>query len=90
MPTLPLSKILNKYLPSGEEINFLSVDVEGSDLTVLTSINWTKYRPKVVLAEVIGFSLNNLEKDPVYSYMATQGYNLFAKLVYTCIFKIRE
>tara|TARA_B100000579_G_scaffold159112_1_gene129365 strand:- start:385 stop:744 length:360 start_codon:yes stop_codon:yes gene_type:complete len=88
MPTLPLSKILDKYLLSGEEINFLSVDVEGLDLTVLASNDWSKYRQKVVLAEVIGCCLNNFEKDPVYSYMATQGYILFAKLVYTCIFKI--
>ena len=90
MPTLPLSKILDKYLPSGEEINFLSVDVEGLDLTVLASNDWSKYRPKVVLAEVLGSSLNKLEKDPVYNYMATQGYTLFAKLIHTCIFKLEE
>lgn len=90
MPILLLSKILDKYLPSGEEISFFSVDGEGLDLTVLASNDWSKYRPKVVLAEVIDCSLNNLEKDPVYSYMATQGYTLFAKLIYTCIFKIGE
>ena len=90
MATLPLSKIINTYPPLGEEINFLSIGVEGLDMFVLVSNDWVKYRPKVVLAEVIGCSLNNLEKVPVYRYMATQGYSLFAKLIYTCIFKIGE
>jgi|TARA_B110000438_G_scaffold61952_1_gene62296 FkbM family methyltransferase len=90
IPTFPLSKILDTHLPSRQKINFLSVDVEGLDLTVLASNDWTKYRPKVVLAEVLDSSLNNLEKDPVYNFMATQGYTLFAKLFHTCIFKIEE
>ena len=66
------------------------MDVEGFDLKVLASNDWTKYRPQVVLAEVLGSSLNKLEKDPVYNYMATQGYTLFAKLIHTCIFKLEE
>ena len=90
IPAFPLSKILDTHLPSGQNINFLSVDVEGLDLTVLASNDWAKYRPRVVLAEVLGSSLNKLEKDPVYNFMATQGYTLFAKLVLTCIFNIEE
>ena len=90
IPAFPLSKILDTHLPSGQNINFLSVDIEGLDLTVLASNDWAKYRPKVVLAEVLGSSLNKLEKDPVYNYMVSQEYFLFAKLVHTCIFKIEE
>ena len=59
-------------------------------MTVLASNDWAKYPPRVVLAEVLGSSLNKLEKDPVYNFMATQGYALFAKLVHTCIFNIEE
>ena len=90
IPSFPLSKILDTHLPLDQKINFLSVDVEGLDLKVLASNDWGKYRPKVVLVEVLDTSLNKLEKDPVYSYMVTQGYSLFAKLVHTCIFKIEE
>ena len=90
IPAFPLSKVLDSHLPSGQKINFLSVDVEGLDLTVLASNDWTKYRPKVVLAEVLDSSLDKLENEPVYNYMATKGYNLFAKLVHTCIFMIEE
>ena len=66
------------------------MDVEGFDLKVLASNDWTKYRPKVVLAEVLGSSLKKLEKDPVCNYMTTKRYILFAKLVQTCIFMTEE
>ena len=90
IPAFPLSKILDTHLPSGQKINFLSVDVEGLDLTVLASNDWAKYRPKVVLAEVLDSSLNKIEKNPVYNYMISQEYFLFAKLVHTLIFMIEE
>lgn len=90
IPSFPLSKILDTHLPLDQKINFLSVDVEGLDLKVLASNDWEKYRPKVVLVEILDASLNKLGKDPVYSYMVTQGYTLFAKLFHTCIFKIEE
>ena len=90
MPSSTLSKILDAYLPSGQKINFLSVDVEGLDLTVLASNDWTKYRPKVVLVEVLHSSLNKIDKDPTYKFMTSKGYILIAKLIHTCIFKIEE
>ena len=85
-----LSKILNEHLPFEQKIDFLSVDVEGLDLQVLESNDWDKYRPKVVLAEVLGASLNTIKQDPVYKYLTNQGYILFSKLIHTCIFKIDE
>ena len=90
IPSFPLSTILDKHLPPEQIINFLSVDVEGLDLQVLTSNDWNKYRPKVVLAEVLGASLNTIKQDPVYKYLTNQGYILFSKLIHTCIFKIDE
>lgn len=90
IPSFPLSKILDNHLPLNQKINFLSVDVEGLDLKVLASNDWVKYRPQVVVVEVLFSSLNKLENDPVYSYMVTQGYYLFAKLIHTCIFKIKR
>ncbi len=59
-------------------------------MTVLASNDWAKYRPKVVLAEVLGSILNKLEIDQVFNHMATQGYTLFAKLIHTFIFKLEE
>lgn len=46
-----LRRILEEHFPSGREIDFLSVDVEGLDLDVLRSNDWSRFRPKVVIFE---------------------------------------
>jgi hypothetical protein len=38
-------------------IDFMSFDLEGMDLNVLKSKNWTKYRPKIVLTEYFSQNL---------------------------------
>lgn len=49
-----LKSILDEYLPKGQCIDFMSVDVEGLDFEVLKSNDWEKYRPKILLVEALG------------------------------------
>ncbi|MEJ2105336.1 MAG: FkbM family methyltransferase, partial [Ignavibacteriaceae bacterium] len=44
MKTRTLLSILDEYLPIGQRIDFLSIDVEGFDFKVLTSNDWDKYK----------------------------------------------
>ena len=83
----PLRQILDCHLVEGKGIDFLSVDVEGFDLEVLQSNDWSKYRPKFVLAEVLNSSLHDLDQDPVVRFMRDQNYVVYAKLVNTVFFK---
>ena len=90
--TISLEEILNKHLPDGQGIEFLSVDVEGMDLEVLQSNNWNRYRPAMVLSEYHG---ENLEastiaeacKSPINSFMCTKGYAMVAKTARTMFFQ---
>jgi FkbM family methyltransferase len=50
--TKPLSQILSENA-EGREIDLLSVDTEGFDLEVLKSNDWGKFRPKVIIVEVL-------------------------------------
>ena len=84
--TLPLKEILDKHLDE-KTIDFLSVDVEGFDLEVLKSNDWTKYRPRFVLAEVLKTSLHELENAPIFQFMKEVGYVIYAKQMNTAIFK---
>jgi len=88
--SLPLYQILNEHLPFEQKIDFLSVDVEGFDLQVLESNDWDKYRPRVILVEIMNSSLNSLINETIYQFLVSKGYRLFAKLVHTCIFKIED
>lgn len=87
---LPLSVVLDRNLPAGQDIDFLSVDVEGLDFEVLKSNDWTKYRPKFVLAEILNSSLNDIEQSNIGRLMADNGYLVFAKCVNTVFFKAAD
>jgi len=81
-----LDSPLNKYLPDGQAIDFLSIDVEGLDLAVLQSNDWHLFRPKCVLAEVLNMSLDEAIKSNLSKFMLSQGYSLFARTYNTLIF----
>lgn len=85
--TRTLAEVLDEYLAPDQEIDFLSVDVEGLDLEALKSNNWDKYRPYCVLVECVDHSLEGIEKSDVYEYLKEKNYDLFAKTANTLIFR---
>jgi len=87
METSTLEEIFEKHLPSGQEIDFMSIDVEGLDLQVLKSNNWKQFRPKFVLVEVLGSSIKDIANSEEYKYLNGFGYEFFAKAVNTVIFR---
>ncbi|MEO0406292.1 MAG: FkbM family methyltransferase [Cyanobacteria bacterium P01_A01_bin.135] len=83
----PLIDLLAQHLPSGQAIDFLSIDVEGLDHEILASNDWSTYRPKVVIAEDINsVSLATAQQCPVAKLLAGQGYELIAKTVNSLFF----
>jgi len=87
--TIPgiISKYWNNKFP-----DFLSIDVEGLDLEILKSINFSKTFPKVICAETISYSLTgrgekNLE---LIHYIENNGYLLFADTYINSIFVKRN
>lgn len=82
---LPLAEIFAKHLGE-KKIDFMSVDVEGLDFDVIKSNDWVKYRPKIVLAEILKSTLQDLENDLLAKFMKKVGYEIFAKTVNTVFF----
>jgi len=87
---LPLSLVLDSNLPVGQNIDFMSVDVEGLDFDVLKSNDWTKYRPKFVLAEILSSSMHEIEQTSIGRLMTDVGYVIYAKCVNTVFFKAAD
>ena len=86
----PLSKIIKEYIPKEQEIDFLTIDVEGKDFEVLKSNDWDRYRPKVVLVEISNSSLEEVCENPIYIFMKEKCYSFFAKTFNTCFFITNE
>lgn len=84
--TSPLADVLDKNLPANQQIDFLTIDVEGLDLQVLKSNNWDKYKPAYILVED-RIEFDNLANSEVYTYLKKQGYQLVAKTLRTLFFK---
>ncbi|QPH85590.1 FkbM family methyltransferase [Campylobacter concisus] len=84
--TTTLEDILDRNLPRNQDIDFLSVDVEGLDLMVLRSNNFEKYKPKIVLIEILGNSFSEIENNKIADYLRQYGYSIFAKTVNTVFF----
>ena len=53
--------------------SFLSVDVEGLDLDILRSIDYARFRPKVVCVETLVATTNRTVPD-IPAFMEKQGY----------------
>ena len=76
--TLPLAEVLDRHLPKGQSIDFLTVDVEGHDYEVLESNDWQRFRPRLIVVE-------DEELDPdgsrIVQMMKGHGYELCAQNV---------
>jgi len=83
---LPLREVLMGHVSSGIQIDFLSVDVEGLDLAVLKSNDWSLYRPHIVVAECLKSDLRSLFDDPVTRYLSDLDYVPYAKTGNSVIF----
>ena len=87
--TTTLADILRTHLPTGQRIDFLNVDVEGLDLEVLQSNDWTHIRPECILVESGSSSVEETFDSEVFQYLARKQYSLAAKTVTTLIFRTR-
>jgi FkbM family methyltransferase len=86
LETFTLKEILDKYLPDGQNIDFMNIDVEGFEYDVLRSNDWQKYRPKVILVEIRKSDLEDLLKNVITIFLKNLGYKLFAKCFNTVFF----
>lgn len=75
--TKTLSTVLDKYLPSGQKIDFISIDAEGMDYDVLISNDWSKYRPKIILVEESIYEMGKFSDSKIYTYLESIGYKLW-------------
>ena len=89
VPLRPLAEILDEHCPTGI-VDLLTVDAEGHDLSVLRSNDWNRFRPKVVLAESLGRTMDDLATDPCAQFMASLGYVVFGKAVNTVMYVDRR
>ncbi len=84
--TQSINKIIENSPYKDKKIDFLSIDVEGSELDILKNFDFNKYSPKVIVVEYLDLSLkkleiknlniNNIIKSDVYKLIISNNYTL--------------
>jgi FkbM family methyltransferase len=69
-----------------EQFDLLSVDAEGHDLNVLRSLDYDRFRPRLVVAEVRDFALADAAAHPIPAFLAARGYQLAAYIAGNAFF----
>jgi len=83
----PLGDLLAEFLPAGQAIDFMTVDVEGLDAEVLGSNDWNRFRPRIVLAETLRTDILAIASCPTVRLLCEVGYKPVAKAYDTTFFE---
>jgi len=83
--TRTLTSILRQALPDeNAEIDFLSIDVEGHEFQVLSSLDFKSLRPKLITVEI--HDLKTISTNNVYVLLTANGYSLIGYVTMNAYF----
>lgn len=86
VPLIDINEVMGKYF--SPHPNFISIDVEGLDLQLLQSIDFTKYKPEVFCVETLAYSGSEKEvkNTALINFLTDRGYFVFADTYINTIF----
>lgn len=71
-----LNEVLAQTPYSGRPIDLLNVDAEGCDLDVLQTLDFSTYRPRIVVVESFTEGFEALAATELYRFLSAHGYSL--------------
>lgn len=91
VPCVPLQDILDQHVPEKTPIDLLNVDVEGMNMQVLQTIDWSRAMPKVICIEDDDFDFNNSQHfgSEIFSFLSERSYQLHAKVGLSCVYVLK-
>ena len=82
-----LTSIIDGSRFCGQSIGFLNIDVEGHDLEVLRSLDFDKYRPRVIAVEFQAKRVQEVLESDLYAFLQGKGYSLINWVGLTLFFR---
>lgn len=76
--TKTIDQVLREVPQAYKKIDLLSIDVEGIDVRVLKSIDYTQVRPKVIVIEDWDFAYSKIGKNEIISFLQSKGYVFYS------------
>ena len=82
----PLGKILHEYVPkSVATIDFMSIDIEGAEMSALRSNDWEAFKPRVLILEALGHTLMDLDSSLAVQFAQSLGFTPVAMLYHSVV-----
>ena len=87
LPAVSINEILSENFTDGN-IDIFSIDIEGNEMAIIETINFTKYTPKIICME--WNSVFNGSKEDVKTIMSNKGYLLHSDTIVNGIFVLKK
>ena len=87
-PVRPLRELVNAYPDVFRRAELLKVDAEAHDIEVLRSNDWSQFRPRFVVAEMLGEVAQTAPRAEVALFLFERGYRLRSFLYHSAIFEL--
>lgn len=89
-PVRPLRELLNAHPDVFRQAELLKVDAEAHDIEVLRSNDWSQFRPRFVMAEMLDEVAQTAPRGEVAVFLFERGYQLRSFLYHSAIFERRD
>ncbi|MBA1338069.1 MAG: Methyltransferase FkbM domain-containing protein [Pelagibacterales bacterium] len=88
-----LNSVLKKSKFNNQSIDFLNLDIEGNELIALKSLDFKKYKPKLICVEIhnheemYNHRSDYLVRNPTYKFLMKKNYKVLWSKKFSYIFK---
>ncbi len=87
VPVLAINEIIKEYCKEAPDL--LSIDIEGLDFDVIQTLDFNKYRPKIICIETIEYSTQRKNTELI-NFIASKNYMVYADTYINTIFVDRN
>ena len=87
LPIISINQIIEQHFPGGPD--FISLDIEGTELEILIAFDFGRWRPPVFCIETLVFTERRseaLKREDIVRFMEKQGYFVYADTYINTIF----
>jgi FkbM family methyltransferase len=87
MPLVPINDVIAEHFKD-RQLDLLSIDAEGFDLTILKSLDFSRFHPRVICVEIDNDVSE--EETAIFDLMREHGYRLWGRTPRNAIFAMRR
>jgi len=81
-----INDLLDRHMPA-DGFHLLNLDIEGHDLEVLRDLDFSRWRPKMIITEILGgLTIEQAYASEETKFLRSVGYALFSRLHLSNIF----